>query len=97
MMDKSRVIAGILPVIASEARQSIPAKLLPWLTIILGLAVMYLPSLYDLSTGIWNSGEQVHGLIVLGISLSLITYHFGDAAGQGKFSIQRPEWREPRV
>ena len=60
------------PVIASEARQSIPAQLLPWLPIILGLAVLYLPSLYDLFTGIWSQDEQMHGPIVLGISVWLL-------------------------
>jgi exosortase B len=70
------------PVIATEARQSIatchagpdPASmpLVNWLPIILGLAVLYLPSLYDLFTGIWSQDEQMHGPIVLGISIWLI-------------------------
>jgi exosortase B len=38
----------------------------------LGLAVLYLPSLYDLFTGIWAKDEQMHGPIVLGISCWLI-------------------------
>ncbi len=48
------------------------AELLSWLPVILGLAVLYLPSLYDLFTGIWSSDEQMHGPIVLGISIWLI-------------------------
>ena len=60
------------PVIASEARQSMPAKLLTWLPIIIGLAVLYVPSLYDLFTGIWSSDEQMYGPIVLGISELLL-------------------------
>ena len=60
------------PVIASEARQSMPAQLLTWLPIIIGLAVLYVPSLYDLFTGIWSSDEQMHGPIVLAISLWLL-------------------------
>jgi len=60
------------PVIASEARQSIAAQLLSWLPIILGLAVLYLPSLYDLFTGIWSQDEQMHGPIVLSISVWLL-------------------------
>jgi len=60
------------PVIASEARQSIPAQLLTWLPIIIGLAVLYVPSLYDLFTGIWSRDEQMHGPIVLAISLWLL-------------------------
>jgi len=74
------------PVIASEARQSIPAQLLPWLPIILGLAVLFLPSLYDLFTGIWSSDEQMHGPIVLGISVWLLYRNWPtmEAAAQGK-------------
>ncbi len=37
----------------------------------LGLVALYGPSLYDLLTGIWSSDEQMHGPIVLGISLWL--------------------------
>lgn len=43
-----------------------------WLPIIAGLAVLYLPSLYDLFTGIWLEDEQMHGPIVLAISIWLI-------------------------
>lgn len=62
------------PVIASEARQAMPlaTQLHVWLPIIIGLAVLYVPSLYDLFTGIWSSDEQMHGPIVLGISLWLL-------------------------
>ena len=39
---------------------------------IIGLAVLYIPSLYDLFRGIWSQDEQMHGPIVLGISIWLI-------------------------
>ena len=86
MMDKSPDIADSVLVIASEARQSIPAQLLPWLPIILGLAVLYVPSLYDLFTGIWSSDEQMHGPIVLAISIWLLyrNWHAMEQAAQGK-------------
>ncbi len=76
------------PVIASEARQSIPAQLLTHLPIIIGLAVLYVPSLYDLFTGIWSSDEQMHGPIVLGISLWLLHRNWGamEIAAQGKLT-----------
>lgn len=48
------------------------AELLAWLPVMLGLAALYLPSLYDLFTGIWASDSQMHGPIVLGISCWLI-------------------------
>jgi len=47
-------------------------KVLAWLPLALGLAVLYVPSLYDLFTGIWAKDEQMHGPIVLGISLWLL-------------------------
>lgn len=44
------------------------AELLSWLPIIIGLAVLYVPSLIDLFRGIWSTDEQAHGPIVLGIA-----------------------------
>jgi exosortase B len=46
--------------------------LLPWLPIVIGLGVMYGPSLYDLLTGIWSSQDQMQGPIVLGVSVWLL-------------------------
>ncbi len=43
-----------------------------WLPIIAGLLVLYVPSLVDLFNGIWSQDEQMHGPIVLGISIWLI-------------------------
>jgi len=54
------------------ARSPLPAQLLTWLPIILGLAVLYVPSLYDLFRGVWSDDEQAHGPIVLSISCWLI-------------------------
>jgi exosortase B len=46
--------------------------LLVWLPIIVGLGVMYGPSLFDLLTGIWASQDQMQGPIVLGVSVWLL-------------------------
>lgn len=51
---------------------SMVMRLLPYLPIMVGLALLYLPSLYDLFTGIWAQDEQFHGPIVLAISLWLL-------------------------
>lgn len=48
------------------------AELVPWLPVVLGLLVLYGPTLFDLFGGIWSSDEQMHGPIVLGISIWLI-------------------------
>ncbi len=53
-------------------RQGGRAAVLQWLPIIAGLAVMYLPTLYDLFSGIWSSEEQMQGPIVLAISVWLL-------------------------
>ncbi len=48
------------------------SRLLEWAPVIVGLVILYAPSLYDLFTGIWASDDQMHGPIVLGISLWLL-------------------------
>jgi exosortase B len=53
-------------------KPALPTALLAWLPVVLGLAALYAPSLYDLFTGIWAKDEQMHGPIVLGISCWLI-------------------------
>ena len=55
-----------------SGKPALAAQLLDWLPVMLGLAVLYLPSLYDLFTGIWADDAQMHGPIVLGISCWLI-------------------------
>jgi len=62
------------------------AQLLTLLPVIIGLAVLYVPSLYDLFSGIWSSDEQMHGPIVLGISLWLMYRNWPamELAAQGK-------------
>jgi exosortase B len=47
-------------------------ELSTWLPIILGLAVLFVPSLVDLFRGIWSSDQQMHGPIVLSISIWLL-------------------------
>ncbi|MDD4942916.1 exosortase B [Rhodoferax sp.] len=61
-------------------------NIVTWLPVMLGLAVLYVPSLYDLFTGIWSSDEQMHGPIVLGISLWLLQRNWAamEAASQSQ-------------
>ncbi|MCC6534647.1 MAG: exosortase B [Burkholderiales bacterium] len=42
-----------------------------WWPVLLGLAVLYLPTYYDLANGLWNQEEQAHGPIVLAVALYL--------------------------
>jgi exosortase B len=46
--------------------------LLEWLPIVVGFAVLYVPSFYTLFTGIWMTEEQAHGPIILLLSIWLI-------------------------
>lgn len=47
-------------------------ELTPWLIVLAGLSFLYAPSYIDLFTGLWSSDEQIHGPIVLAISLWLM-------------------------
>lgn len=42
-----------------------------WWPVILGLLVLYVPTYYSLSTGLWNSEDQAHGPIVFAVVLFL--------------------------
>lgn len=46
--------------------------LLEWLPIVVGFAVLYVPSFYTLFTGIWMTEEQAHGPIILLLAFWLI-------------------------
>lgn len=43
-----------------------------WLPILIGLIVLYLPTFYDLANGLWTEDEQMHGPIILVLSIWLI-------------------------
>ncbi len=50
---------------------SVPRVTPPWGLVLLGLLVLYAPSVWDLSHGIWATSEQAHGPLVLLLSLWL--------------------------
>ena len=76
------------------AKPALKAELLAWLPVIIGLAVLYVPSLYDLFKGIWSSDEQMHGPIVLGISLWLL-YRNWPAMEKAAHGQQPSNWGWP--
>ena len=47
-------------------------KLIDWVPVLLGVLTLYLPTVFDLFNGIWDSEEQAHGPIILFLSLWLI-------------------------
>ena len=67
---------------------------LAWLPLVAGLTVLYSPSLYDLFTGIWSTDEQMHGPIVLGISLWLLHSKWA-AMEQAALGQQPSKWGWP--
>lgn len=70
----------------SDFSSAVQARLWTWMLIIVGLCVLYIPSLYDLFMGIWGTTEQGHGPIVLGVAIWLVYRNWPDmwAASEGK-------------
>lgn len=50
----------------------IPPALLGWWPVVIGLAVLFLPTYYDLANGLWGGRDQAHGPLVLAVSLYLL-------------------------
>ena len=46
--------------------------LLEWWPVILGLAVLYLPTYYDLANGLWNNSDQAQGPLILMVVAFLV-------------------------
>jgi len=54
------------------AMRSMRAALPEWWPVLLGLAILFVPTFYDLFTGAWVGEEQGHGPIIFGLALWLI-------------------------
>ena len=69
-MDNPPVDSPRLP---TAVRETLPLQqqLLIWAPVALGMAVMFVPTLRDLFTGVWSQDEQGHGPIILAISIWL--------------------------
>lgn len=61
-----------MPQEQSPPLQTCESSTAHWLVVLVGLTVMFGPSLFDLSVGVWSTNEQGHGPIVLAISVWLI-------------------------
>jgi exosortase B len=58
---------------AAPNQMALARAILPeWWPVIAGLAILFLPTFYDLFTGAWISEEQGHGPIIFGLALWLI-------------------------
>lgn len=70
----------------SLARMVLPE----WWPVLAGLAILFVPTFYDLFTGAWISEEQGHGPIIFGLSLWLIYRKWPDMLAAT--SAARPSW-----
>jgi exosortase B len=64
----------------SSTEQDMSTLLRLWWPVLIGLLVLYVPTYWDLSNGIWNSEEQAHGPIVLMVALYLLWMQRGALA-----------------
>ena len=48
-----------------------PWRGIEWAPVLFGLAAMFVPSIVDLAMGLWTSDEQMHGPIILAVTLYL--------------------------
>ncbi len=55
-----------------QSKPALQTQWLAWLPVIVGLAVLYVPTLFDLIKGVWSDDEQAHGPIILSISCWLL-------------------------
>jgi exosortase B len=58
--------------LAMRSMRSFRAALPEWWPVLVGLAVLFVPTFYDLFTGAWVGEEQGHGPIIFGLALWLI-------------------------
>lgn len=58
----------------------------PWIIVLVGLGVMYVPSFVELFRGVWSTDQQGHGPIVLAVSLFLLWRKWPEmiAASEGR-------------
>jgi exosortase B len=54
-----------------------------WLPVLLGLAVMYVPTYIDLAQGLWQEETYAHGPIILGVAVWLAWRQRAALAGEG--------------
>jgi exosortase B len=55
-----------------------------WLPVVLGFSVLYGPSLFDLIRGVWSTDAQMHGPVVLSLSIWLLYKNWPTMLSAGK-------------
>lgn len=53
-----------------------------WVPILLGMLVMYVPTFYELFSGLWLTEDQAHGPVILALSVWLIHRQWPLMAGK---------------
>ena len=62
------------------------ATLITWLPVGIGLSLLYLPTFYDLATGIWSTESYAHGPIILSISIWMLIRQWPDMLSVMQFN-----------
>ncbi|MBI4938973.1 MAG: exosortase B [Nitrosomonadales bacterium] len=70
----------------SNRLPGLKAAMPEWWPVVLGLAALYAPTLYDLFNGLWATEEQAHGPIILALAIWLLYRQWPDmmAKSEGK-------------
>jgi exosortase B len=61
-----------MPISTTGYRYNIRETSMLWFPIVIGLMALYLPTFFDLANGLWTDDEQIHGPIILMLSIWLI-------------------------
>ena len=65
-------MASAMTTTGDFSRQAIKAQFSVWWPVVIGLLALYLPTFFDLATGLWSTEGYAHGPIILGLSVWLI-------------------------
>lgn len=77
-----------------HGKPTLKVELRMWLPIMVAMAALYVPTLYDLFTGVWSSSEQIHGPVLLGVSVWLIHRNWLEMEGVSRNAPTSP-WGWP--
>lgn len=66
------LINGSIMVNSTARMTALKAAMPEWWPVLLGMLVMYIPTLYSLSRGLWATEGQAHGPVILALSIWLM-------------------------
>ena len=72
------------------ATATAPSSLSPWLLLLAGLGVLYVPTLIELFQGPWSSDRNAHGPIVMTVAFGFLYFRVRQMLAEGLFQ-RRPQ------